>query len=203
MTRASGCITPDFRRRAVSAAASSRCLQENSGSPSSLLRSTMRATASERSARLQISRMRSAEIRTRPRKLAARQRGHMSWVRRAFGLHHPPGAAVAQRPASLRRLIVTVVLTVAPAALASAQGRTDVVILSNGDHITGEVVSLERGRLEFKTDDAGTLYLEWDKLTSVVTTRFVEVVAEDGRRFFGSLAKAADRTLNVAGSDVS
>jgi hypothetical protein len=124
-------------------------------------------------------------------------------VRRAFGLHHDPGAAVAQRPASLRLLIVTVVLTVAPAAVVSAQGRTDVVILSNGDHITGEVVTLDRGRLEFKTDDAGTLYLEWDKLTSVVTTRFVEVVAEDGRRFFGSLAKAADRTLNVAGSDVS
>ena len=44
------------------------------------------------------------------------------------------------------------------------QGRTDVVTLANGDRITGEVVRLERGRLEFKTDDAGTLYLEWDKL---------------------------------------
>ena len=43
-------------------------------------------------------------------------------------------------------------------------GRTDVVTLANGDRITGEVVRLERGRLEFKTDDAGTLYLEWDKL---------------------------------------
>ena len=45
-----------------------------------------------------------------------------------------------------------------------AQGRTDVVTLANGDRITGEVVRLDRGRLEFKTDDAGTLYLEWDKL---------------------------------------
>ena len=52
-----------------------------------------------------------------------------------------------------------------------AQGRTDVVTLANGDRITGEIVRLERGRLEFKTDDAGTLYLEWDKLVSLVATR--------------------------------
>jgi hypothetical protein len=80
-----------------------------------------------------------------------------------------------------------------------AQGRTDVVTLSNGDHITGEVVTLERGRLEFKTDDAGTLYFEWDKLTSVVTARLVEVVTTDGRRFLGSLEKAPERSIVVAG----
>ena len=51
---------------------------------------------------------------------------------------------------------------------ASAQGKTDVVTLANGDRITGEIERLERGRLEFKTDDAGTLYLEWDKLASLV-----------------------------------
>ena len=50
------------------------------------------------------------------------------------------------------------------------QGRTDLVTLGNGDRITGEVVRLERGRLEFETDDAGTLYLEWDKLATVVTS---------------------------------
>jgi hypothetical protein len=45
------------------------------------------------------------------------------------------------------------------------------VTLANGDRITGEVKRLDRGRLEFSTDDAGTLYLEWDKLVSVVATR--------------------------------
>ena len=65
--------------------------------------------------------------------------------------------------------------------------------LANGDRITGEVVRLERGRLEFKTDDAGTLFLEWDKLSSVVATRSVEVLTTDGSRFLGSLGRAADR----------
>jgi Protein of unknown function, DUF481 len=87
----------------------------------------------------------------------------------------------------------------AVSGLAGAQGRTDVVTLRNGDRITGEVVRLDRGRLEFKTDDAGTLYLEWDKLATVQATRPVEVVTEDGRRIFGSLGPAASRTLSVVG----
>jgi hypothetical protein len=83
------------------------------------------------------------------------------------------------------------------AATARAQGRTDVVSLANGDRITGEVVRLERGRLEFKTDDAGTLYLEWDKLDNVVTRRLVEVVLADGRRFLGSLGPSPSRSIAV------
>ncbi len=83
---------------------------------------------------------------------------------------------------------------------AYGQGRTDVVTLANGDRITGEVVRLERGRLEFKTDDAGTLYLEWDKLVSVVAARLVEVLTTDGSRFLGTLERAADREIAVATS---
>jgi hypothetical protein len=94
---------------------------------------------------------------------------------------------------------LAVAVAVCPGTIAYAQGRTDVVILANGDHITGEVVSLTRGRLEFKTDDAGTLYLEWDKLISVVATRIVEVVTGDGRRFVGSLGRAIDRSISIVG----
>jgi len=82
---------------------------------------------------------------------------------------------------------------------AAGQGRTDVVTLPNGDRITGEVVRLDRGRLEFKTDDAGTLYLEWDKVATVQATRAVEVVTQDGQRILGSLGPAASRTLTVVG----
>ena len=82
---------------------------------------------------------------------------------------------------------------------ALAQGKTDVATLGNGDRITGEVKGLERGRLEFDTDDAGTLYLEWEKLLRLVaTSRVVEVVTGDGRRFVGTLAPAADRSIAVS-----
>jgi hypothetical protein len=82
---------------------------------------------------------------------------------------------------------------------AVAQPRTDVVTLRNGDRITGEVIRLERGRLEFKTDDAGTLEFEWDKLVSLVANRIVEVVTTDGSRYVGTLAPAAaPATIAVA-----
>ena len=71
------------------------------------------------------------------------------------------------------RATLAIALTLSVSATSHAQVRTDVVTLANGDRITGEVAHLDRGRLEFKTDDAGTLYLEWDKLSSVVATRRV------------------------------
>jgi uncharacterized protein DUF481 len=94
-------------------------------------------------------------------------------------------------------LILAVALGVSGSA--SAQPKTDVVTLGNGDRITGEVKRLDRGQLEFSTDDAGTLYLEWDKLVSVVATRTVEVVTGNGRRFLGSLAPADARFIAVVG----
>lgn len=93
-------------------------------------------------------------------------------------------------------LVVVFVLDASPAR---AQGKTDVVTLANGDHITCEVSKLERGRLELKTDDIGTIYVEWDKVVSVVATRLVEVTTADGRTFLGSLQKTADRSLAVVG----
>jgi hypothetical protein len=84
-----------------------------------------------------------------------------------------------------------------PPAAALAQGKTDVVTLANGDRITGEVKRLERGRLVFETADAGTLYLEWDKLASVESKQQVEVTTADGQRYLGSLGPAPDHSVAV------
>jgi hypothetical protein len=92
---------------------------------------------------------------------------------------------------------LTIALTLSMRVAIVAQGRIDVVTLPNGDRITGEVVSLERGRLAFKTDDAGTLSLEWDKLASLVAARVVEVVTTSGLRYVGTLGPAADRSIAV------
>jgi len=82
-----------------------------------------------------------------------------------------------------------------------AQGKTDVVTLGNGDRITGEVERLDRGRLEFSTDDAGTLFLEWENLIRLVAaSRVFEVVTGDGLRFVGTLTAAPDRSIAVSGT---
>jgi hypothetical protein len=98
----------------------------------------------------------------------------------------------------VRRGLLAVFLIAGLPGAGAAQGRTDIVTLANGDRITGELLRLERGRLEFKTDDAGTLYLEWDKLTSVLTTRLVEVATADGTTYLGSLVMGASRAVRVS-----
>ncbi len=97
--------------------------------------------------------------------------------------------------------LLALVATLCLPVLASAQPKTDVVTLANGDRITGEVKRLDRGRLEFSTDDAGTLYLEWDKVVSVIAAAVVEAVTNDGRRFLGVLRAAPPASIAVHGVD--
>jgi hypothetical protein len=105
----------------------------------------------------------------------------------------------------LRRHATTIVFFVIFMAVgrdARAQ-KTDVVTLANGDRITGEISSLDRGRLEFKTDDAGTLTLEWDKLTSLVTMHQMKIVTADGSTFLGSLTSPTPKMLTIATADAT
>ncbi len=101
------------------------------------------------------------------------------------------------------RTAIVLAIAVACSRPAWGQPRTDVVTLANGDRITGEIVELDRGRLEFKTDDAGTIYFEWDKIVRVEGTREFEVSTEDGRRFLGSLGRTSDRSVVIAGTNTA
>ncbi len=69
--------------------------------------------------------------------------------------------------------------------------------MGNGDRITGEVKKLDRGQLEFKTDDIGTIYFEWDKIVSLEAGGQFDVGMSDGRRFLGSLAAGDPRFLVI------
>lgn len=95
------------------------------------------------------------------------------------------------------RTAAVVALALACSLPAWAQRRTDVVTLANGDRITGEIAELDRGRLEFKTDDAGTIFFEWDKITRVEAARQFEISTSDGRRFLGSLGPSSDRSILI------
>jgi hypothetical protein len=79
--------------------------------------------------------------------------------------------------------------------------KTDVITLRNGDRITGEVEQLSRGHLKLSTDDAGTIYIEWDKIASIKTMLKYEVVTSNGSRYVGVLATdVADQLQVIADS---
>ena len=78
--------------------------------------------------------------------------------------------------------------------------KTDVVILKNGDHITGEIKSLERGKMSLSTDSMGTINIEWEDVERVTSQWVFEVETETGLRTFGSLSPAAEsQTMEIIG----
>lgn len=73
------------------------------------------------------------------------------------------------------------------ASPAAARDKTDVVVLRNGDHFTGEIKSMSRGKLDLATDDAGRISIEWVKVAQVSSTYFYEVELASGRKYYGLL----------------
>lgn len=86
--------------------------------------------------------------------------------------------------------------------LAMAADKTDVVFLKNGDRITGEVKSLEQGKLKFKTDSMGTIYIEWEDILRLASSQTLEVELETGEKHYGALASDTDEgSLEVRSED--
>jgi hypothetical protein len=90
-----------------------------------------------------------------------------------------------------------VLITLVGAVPLGAQPRTDVITLANGDRVTGDVERLDRGRVEFNTDDIGTIDFEWDKVATVVSAHQFEVITTDGSRFLGTLGARPPNQLLV------
>lgn len=92
----------------------------------------------------------------------------------------------------LARLALGVIaMTAGLSGVASAALKVDVIVLENGTRIVGEIRSMSRGRLELKTDDMGTVQIEWGNVTQVTAPEYFEVEDMHGRLHFGSLKPAA------------
>jgi hypothetical protein len=68
-----------------------------------------------------------------------------------------------------------------------ARDKTDIVLLENGDRITGEIIQLEHGQLELKTDSLGTVYIEWPKVSGLSSSVVFMVEHLGGQNEFGRL----------------
>jgi len=100
-------------------------------------------------------------------------------------VRHASGAA---RLGSIPAVAAAALLGTAVSAWAA---RTDVIVLGSGDRFTGEVLQMQHGKLQVKTDDAGTLSIKWDKVASVTTAAAYDVTMRDSRRLLGRLRPGA------------
>ena len=82
-------------------------------------------------------------------------------------------------------------LLIAAAALAIAtpaygRAKTDVVLLENGDSITGEIKELYRGRLKLSTSSMSTVYIEWFDVVTIESRYYFEIEDVEGYKYYGT-----------------
>ena len=78
-----------------------------------------------------------------------------------------------------------------------AYTNTDVVIFKNGDRLTGQVKSLERGRLRFKTEATDTIGIEWDEVAYLSSDQNIQVETILGARFLGHLGRSEEKFILI------
>jgi Protein of unknown function, DUF481 len=100
-------------------------------------------------------------------------------------------------------LVTTALLYCAVSSLvfADSNRKTDVVILYNGDKITGEVKSLYAGILELDTNAIGTIKIEWQEVARVESIHNYEVRLAEGKRYYGKM-DVSDRPGELKVADV-
>ena len=79
--------------------------------------------------------------------------------------------------------------------------KTDVVILRNGDRISGDIVSLEYGILTLKTDNMSTLSIEWPVVRSVTSKFAFSIERKDGSLNAGVITTSSDGAELLVESD--
>jgi Protein of unknown function, DUF481 len=92
-------------------------------------------------------------------------------------------------------------------ACAPAQGydrdKSDVVVLRNGNYLTGDIVGLEYGTLTLKTDQMGTLNIEWPAIRSLSSKFAFAVERRGGAKSYGIIATSDDGADLLVGSGTS
>jgi hypothetical protein len=97
------------------------------------------------------------------------------------------------------RAWLAIALPFLPAAVFAQ--KTDVLVLVNGDRVTGEIKSYSEGRLSVSTDHASTISVKWNKILSISSNKPFDVETIDGVHHYGSLAPSdpAGRLTIVSG----
>ncbi len=90
---------------------------------------------------------------------------------------------------SVRGFVLCSILTLAVPVF--ARDKTDVVVMKNGDHLTGEVKGLDAGVLYVNMDYIlGTSSVQWSKIDHIESKQLFLVKTEDGSVYTGTLSTA-------------
>jgi hypothetical protein len=99
----------------------------------------------------------------------------------------------------MRKLLCSVTAGLLLCASSSfADAPQDVVVLTSGNRITGQVRSLSRGELIFRVAGVGNdLEINWSSVESLETAQILDIELSSGQRLTGSITTTSDGKLNV------
>ncbi len=75
--------------------------------------------------------------------------------------------------------------------------KTDIIILTNGDRLTGEIKGMDKGKLELSTDYMGTIYIDWLQIVDLISRTGQTVELNDGTRIYGPIVESESNKLLV------
>jgi putative salt-induced outer membrane protein YdiY len=81
--------------------------------------------------------------------------------------------------------------------LLALSARADQVTLKNGDRLTGTIVKSDPKTMLIKTELAGEVNVQWDAVTSIVSSQALHLALKDGQTVVGTVT-TADGKLDVA-----
>src|SRR6476659_7606419 len=91
-------------------------------------------------------------------------------------------------------------LTAAPSA---ARPKVDVIVMSNGDRLTGEIKSLNAGVLRVDLDYVdGSVALQWMKVARVESPQLFIVHTQDGSAYTGTLLTSPVEANKIQIADI-
>jgi len=72
--------------------------------------------------------------------------------------------------------------------------KTDTILLTNGDELTGEVKYMEFAQIKFSTSAMSNIYIEWDSVAYINSAKSFKIEDKYGNYWFGTLS--TDTTIN-------
>lgn len=86
-----------------------------------------------------------------------------------------------------RPIIIVLLLLFCFEGIKAASSKIDTVYFQHGDRITGELISLNKGILKLKTNDVGTVSIEWQNVDSMYILNPLRIIKHNGGILYGQL----------------
>ena len=94
-------------------------------------------------------------------------------------------------------IILVLLLYIFAGSAKAASSKIDTVYFQHGDRLTGEMLSLDKGILKLKTDDGGTVSIEWKNIDSLCVLNPLRILKHNGGILYGQLFPSGKRQVCI------